>query len=245
MANIAFWQGKCYSSLVFNYNFYLDMVALRQLKTGFFAAVSALSVSTAACAQEQTSPEAVTPVTQTEIANAEAIEQLICEISDQSFNPTVPARAARNEETGEWFEQSVVRTAAGRASRHGVVLALYGDDDALVRDVARAVHDGQACEDDLPVRVRGVVRGSPHDPPGVDVYSAGVRLATYTPELIQQARDSDLDLHASFLRMIEEGSNRHAEFRSWATGESADASGEQTGDARVVRTAANQPSGLD
>ena len=230
MTNIAFWQGKCYSPLDFNYNFYLDMVALRQLKTGFVAAVGAAVVFvTPAFGQDR----ADNP------ANADAAEQPICELSDQSFNPTVPARAARNEETGEWFEQSVVRISAGRASRHGVVLALYGDDAALIRDVARAVHDGQACEDDLPVRVRGVVRGSPHDPPGVDVYSAGARTATYTAELIQQARNSDLNLHEAFLSSIERAAHLHGSLVLGSS--SADASGEQTSEARVVRTAANQP----
>ena len=234
MASIAFWQGKCYSPLDFNYNFYLDMVALRQLKTGFVAAVGAAAVFvTPAFAQDR----ADNP------ANADAEERLTCALSDESFNPTVPVEEAISPETGEWFPQDVVRTGTARRSRKGVVLAVYGNDPSVLAASNRAVHDGRACGDDLPVPVRGIVRGSPHDPAGVDVYSAGARTATYTAELIQQARDSNLNLHEAFLSSIERAAHLHSSLVLGSS--SAAASGEQVGDARVIR-ASNQPaSGLD
>ena len=57
MKNIAFWQGKCYSSLDFNYSVYLDMVALRQLKTGFVAAVGAAAVFVTPAYGQNANPE--------------------------------------------------------------------------------------------------------------------------------------------------------------------------------------------
>ena len=44
MANIAFWQGKCYSPLDFNYIFYLGMNIFRQLTRVFGMAVASISV---------------------------------------------------------------------------------------------------------------------------------------------------------------------------------------------------------